>query len=111
LFGLGRNLHEKYGKHLLTRYLLRMLYEFHKSQNELKPGTIHATYLIYGVKRSAETLSHTQDNGDVEMTSSMPEVEEPSEHVPVYTLTLASEEGLVGMGTKFRGLTTKPFRS
>ena len=30
----------------------RMLYDFHRNQNAKKPGTIHATYLISGTKRS-----------------------------------------------------------
>ncbi|TLD24169.1 hypothetical protein PspLS_06770 [Pyricularia sp. CBS 133598] len=73
----------------------QMLYEFHKSQNERKPGTIHATYLVYGVKPN-EDLPHgrSQPDGDIEMASSMPEVEENSEQVPVFTVTLVKEEDL-----------------
>lgn len=66
-----------------------MLYAFHKSQNDRKPGSVHATYLMYGVKRAAEKPSQA-DDGDVAMA------EEPSEHVPIYTLSIAKEEDLSG---------------
>ncbi|KAL8382636.1 hypothetical protein RB595_006426 [Gaeumannomyces hyphopodioides] len=65
----------------------QMLYEFHKSQNDRKSGSVHATYLMYGVKRAAEQSTQAGD-GDVEMA------EEPSEHVPTYTLSIAKEEDL-----------------
>ncbi|KAL8298355.1 hypothetical protein RB597_006802 [Gaeumannomyces tritici] len=65
----------------------QMLYEFHKSQNDRKSGSVHATYLMYGVKRAAEQPTQAGD-GDVEMA------EEPSEHVPTYTLSIAKEEDL-----------------
>ncbi|KAI6369283.1 hypothetical protein MCOR25_004464 [Pyricularia grisea] len=73
----------------------QMLYEFHKSQNERKPGTIHATYIVYGVKPNDDSLhGRSQPDGDIEMASSMPEVEETSEQVPVFTVTLVKEENL-----------------
>ncbi|TLS27136.1 hypothetical protein PpBr36_04613 [Pyricularia pennisetigena] len=73
----------------------QMLYEFHKSQNERKPGAIHATYLVYGVKSNEDSLhGRSQPDGDIEMASSMPEVEENSEQVPVFTVTLVKEENL-----------------
>ncbi|KLU81786.1 hypothetical protein MAPG_00867 [Magnaporthiopsis poae ATCC 64411] len=65
----------------------QMLYEFHKSQNDRKAGSVHATYLMYGVKRAVEQPSQA-DDGDVAMA------EEPSEHVPIYTLSIAKEEDL-----------------
>lgn len=73
----------------------QMLYEFHKSQNERKPDSIHATYLVYGVKPSDEPLQdNIEQDGDVEMTSSMPEPELHSEQIPVLTVTLVKEESL-----------------
>lgn len=71
-----------------------MLYEFHKIENGKKPGRVHATYLVYGIKK-AETSQNGTD-GDVQMTSSMPEVESLNEQVPTFTLTLIQEENLKG---------------
>lgn len=68
----------------------RMLYDFHKWQNDKKPGSVYATYLIYGAKKAIET------DGDVEMSSSMPEMDSFSEQLPTNTLTLVTEEKLEG---------------
>lgn len=67
-----------------------MLYDFHKYQNAQKANSVHATYLLFGTKAS-------QADGDVEMTSSMPEHEPLSETVPTTALTLAREENLTGI--------------
>jgi len=72
-----------------------MLYDFHKSQNARKPGSVHATYLLYGTSRS-EPGQKDEGDGDVEMTSSMPEGETLSEQVPTLTLSLVPEEQLNG---------------
>lgn len=69
-----------------------MLYDFHQYQNALRAGSVHATYLVYGVK-SAKTQ---HENGDVGMSSSIPEPESSSEAVPTHTLTLVCEENLEG---------------
>ncbi|KAF9881613.1 DNA polymerase subunit cdc27 [Colletotrichum karsti] len=67
-----------------------MLYEFHRSQNAARPGTIHATYLIYGTQKVAKV----QEDGDVEMTSSPPEVEPLSEEVVTHSLTFVPGDRL-----------------
>lgn len=44
-----------------------MLYEFHRQQNARKPGSVHATYLISGLRRLlSEEIggSFVVDNGD-----------------------------------------------
>ena len=71
-----------------------MLYEFHQSQNKNRPGSVYATYLVYGTLKPEQL----QGDGDIEMTSSMPESEaEPlSEQVYTSTLTLAPEDKLQG---------------
>ncbi|EOO03850.1 putative dna polymerase subunit cdc27 protein [Phaeoacremonium minimum UCRPA7] len=67
----------------------QMLYDFHKSQNDRRPGAIYATYLVYGIKKSVEaTNGHVREDGDVEMTSSMPEAESVAEEITTHTLTL-----------------------
>ncbi|KAJ4110641.1 CDC27 protein [Fusarium equiseti] len=63
-----------------------MLYDFHSHQNAQKVNSVHATYLVYGTKSSA----NDQSDDDVEMTSSMPE----PEATPISTLTLVREEDL-----------------
>ncbi len=76
-----------------------MLYEFHKWQNDKKPGSLHATYLIYGTMKKEPQ----QQDGDVEMTDA-----QTSEHgqVPLsdevltQTLALVIEEQLQGKHKK-----------
>ncbi|KAK7957673.1 DNA polymerase delta subunit 3 [Apiospora saccharicola] len=67
----------------------QMLYEFHKTQNDRNPGSLMATYLVYGTRKSDE-----QDD-DVEMTDSVSDKDETfSEPVPTKTLQLIREETL-----------------
>ncbi|OHE94041.1 DNA polymerase subunit Cdc27 [Colletotrichum orchidophilum] len=61
-----------------------MLYDFHRSQNGMRPGTIHATYLIYGTRIAQKV----QDDGDVEMTSSPPDIEPVSEDIVTHSMSL-----------------------
>lgn len=73
-----------------------MLYDYHVYQNEQKPSSIHATYLVYGLKASEKQKGA---DGDVEMSmsSSMPDQEgDDEEEVPIYTLSLVREENLTG---------------
>ncbi|KAK3294704.1 DNA polymerase subunit Cdc27 [Chaetomium fimeti] len=74
----------------------QMLYEFHRSQNAKRPGAVHATYLVYGTKKATSAPSESQNgtDGDIEMTSSAPEVESLADVVPASTLCLVSEEQL-----------------
>lgn len=75
-----------------------MLYEFHRSQNAKRPGAVHATYLVYGTKGAADGPSAAGDgaDGDIEMTSSIPEVESLPDPVPTFTLSLVPEDQLKG---------------
>jgi DNA polymerase delta subunit 3 len=69
-----------------------MLYGFHKWQNDKRPGTLHATYIVYGTQRKA-----TEQDDDVEMTDSMSDSGIAfSDDVPTCTLTLVREEQLQG---------------
>ncbi|KAF6829882.1 DNA polymerase subunit cdc27 [Colletotrichum musicola] len=67
-----------------------MLYEFHRSQNAMRPGIIHATYLIYGIQK----VEKVEEDGDVEMTSSPPDVEPLMEEVVTHSLTLVPGDRL-----------------
>lgn len=90
--------------HTLT--IARMLYDFHKKQNQKKPGTVHATYLISGTKRKEEppaTIGGVKDvDGDDYMqsspfmSSSMPQPEEDqgTGESSVLSITLTREEDL-----------------
>lgn len=72
----------------------RMLYDFHKWQNDKRPGSLHATYIIYGIKSKP-----AQADGDVEMTDSQvsEDMDAPfSDLVPAYTLSLVRQEQLEG---------------
>lgn len=72
--------------------LTRMLYDFHKYQNAQQPNSVYATYLVYGTKSPSEA----ETNGDVEMSTSMPEHEPFSDDVPTATLTITKEDDLKG---------------
>jgi DNA polymerase delta subunit 3 len=77
-----------------------MLYDFHKWQNGKRPGSVHATYLVYGTKKEEHGGSQprpSQDDDDVDMMSSMPEPEETDDVIPVFTLSLVPEDGLKGL--------------
>lgn len=76
--------------------IFRMLYDFHAWQNDKRSGAVHATYMVYGVRKAAQANGHSQQDGDVEMTSSPPEIDEAMEEVPVTTLSLVPEESLKG---------------
>ena len=79
-----------------------MLYEFHTHENKKRPGSVHATYLIYGTQ-SAKTYYATgdsqQEGEDVSMTSSpymsssMPQDEDTVE-APLKVMTVVREENL-----------------
>ncbi|PHH92389.1 hypothetical protein CDD83_7570 [Cordyceps sp. RAO-2017] len=69
----------------------RILYDFHQYQNSLRADSVHATYLLYGVKSAK---SQQEDGADVEMSSSMPEPLPRSEAILTQTLTLVREEDL-----------------
>jgi DNA polymerase delta subunit 3 len=84
----------------------RMLYDFHQRQNAKKPGTIHATYLLSGTKRSEDP---TPLNGEAKkdgeddymqsspfMSSSMPQSGEGTGENSVLSITLVREEDLEG---------------
>lgn len=84
-----------------------MLYEFHRSQNARRPGCVHASYLLGGIRKPQTSFSTNGANGrdgeDVLMqnssflSSSMPEQEEEVEKIAVTTITLAREEDLEGV--------------
>ncbi|KAH7355229.1 DNA polymerase subunit Cdc27 [Rhexocercosporidium sp. MPI-PUGE-AT-0058] len=80
-----------------------MLYDFHRQQNAKKPDTIHATYLISGVKRKEDpivTNGAGKKDGEDDymqsspfMASSMPVAESTGES-SVLSITLVKEESL-----------------
>jgi len=89
---------------LLIAY--RMLYDFHTKQNARKPGTIHATYLLSGIKRPEElevTNEGAKKDGEDDymqsspfVGSSMPQPDEGTGESSVLSITLVREEDLEG---------------
>lgn len=75
---------------------IRMLYDFHSWQNGKRAGAVHATYMIYGIKKPAQTNGHSQQDEDVEMASSPPELAPHADRVALTTLSLVAEESLGG---------------
>lgn len=81
-----------------------MLYDFHHTQNTRKPGSVHATYLLYGTMTAKPAASEdSQKDGEDAymqsspfMSSSMPQEESVHEASPVKLVTLAKEEDLEG---------------
>lgn len=83
-----------------------MLYDFHKKQNQKRPGAVHATYLISGTKRKeapAATIGGVKDvDGDDYMQSSpfmgssmpQPEEDQGTGESSVLSITLTREEDL-----------------
>ncbi|KAI1113415.1 DNA polymerase subunit Cdc27 [Nemania sp. NC0429] len=85
-----------------------MLYDFHKWQNDKRPNSLHATYIIYGSKnREVHKRSGHDDgdgdgdgDGDVDMTNTqtsedVDDMNAPfSDLVPTYTISLARQEQL-----------------
>ena len=79
-----------------------MLYEFHAHENKKRPGSVHATYLIYGTQNAKTYYAIAepqQDGEDVSMTSSpfmsssMPQ-EEDTVEAPPKVMTVVREENL-----------------
>ncbi|KIW64478.1 hypothetical protein PV04_09407 [Phialophora macrospora] len=107
-----------------------MLYEFYELQNGKKPGSVHATYLLSGIKkRPALTLtSNGTTNGHKlhfdpddhipssppPFTSSMLEPsqqsnqaeEEEAKQVPVRTVSLVKEDVLEGLKEQYESITS-----
>ncbi|KAI1801156.1 DNA polymerase subunit Cdc27 [Daldinia bambusicola] len=84
-----------------------MLYEFHKLQNDKRPGSLHATYLLYGTKKARVKVE--ESDGDVKMTDSQPseEMHEPfSDDVPTYTLSIVREEQLQDLLAEYDEVTS-----
>lgn len=73
-----------------------MLYDFHKTQNDRRPGAVHATYLVHGAKKAVGHLNG--GDGDVDMTNtSPPETGSIGEGIPLFTLSLVPEDQLKGV--------------
>jgi vacuolar-type H+-ATPase catalytic subunit A/Vma1 len=81
-----------------------MLYDFHKWQNDRRPETLHATYLVYGIQKKQPEQAEQEDE-DVEIADSTSEVGHHfSDEVLTHTLTLTKEEQLQGERVKRRHL-------
>ena len=84
-----------------------MLYEFHTHENKKKPGSVHATYLLYGTQSAISPPTNgtsQQDGEDISMTSSpfmssMPQDEDMIEEPPVKVMTIVREENLEGVAS------------
>lgn len=91
-----------------------MLYEFHRKQNSKKPGSVHATYLISGSKRStAPTSTQSQDNDGEDSTmrsspplpsSSFQRPDEQEDSKPIHAVTLVREEHLEEAKAQFESI-------
>lgn len=84
-----------------------MLFEFHRKQTAKKPGCVHATYLLAGLKNpppSQESNGVEAQDGEDSIMQSSPFVSSLPENggaheeetLPVLTITLAREADLEG---------------
>lgn len=87
-----------------------MLYDFHRTENAKRPGSVHATYVITGVQKASEKQPATngtpakdgRDGADDIMqsspylSSSMPQQDSLHESVETVSIILAREEDLAG---------------
>lgn len=85
-----------------------MLYEFHRSENEKKPKSVHATYLLTGISGHTKPLplsrNHLKDGEDEVMQSSpvvgsqpaQPETTETVAGPAITSVLLVPEEELEG---------------
>ena len=90
----------------LRRFIVTnsMLYYFHASQNEQKPGSVHATYLVSGVQstKAIVNVSVAEVNEDLQMQSSpfmscsMPGQDVEEEASTAMVMTLVEEQHLNG---------------
>ncbi|KAK5121522.1 hypothetical protein LTR85_005355 [Meristemomyces frigidus] len=96
----------------------QMLYEFHRKQNAKKPGSVHATYLITGIRRAQSPAHtngvHSQEDGDDTVMQSSPPLpssfaphheEEAEEPVAVRSVLLVKEEHLEQAKATFDSVT------
>ncbi len=87
-----------------------MLYEFHRQQNAKKPGSVHATYLLSGLRKPAPPPPAANDNkqdakNDIDMDisfSSLPDNSQANpdstdEQIVTQSILLAREEDLERM--------------
>ena len=84
-----------------------MLFEFHRQQNGKKPGTVHATYLVAGIRHRQDFTmaprASLRDGEDENMQSSpfqsspMHQMDESVEECPVLFIALVREENLNGL--------------
>ncbi|EEQ31056.1 conserved hypothetical protein [Microsporum canis CBS 113480] len=75
----------------------RMLYEFHRSENEKKPNSVHATYLLTGISgyiKPSPLGEHRLKDGEDEVMQSSPfmssQPAQPEVVAPVNTSTVTS---------------------
>lgn len=85
-----------------------MLYDFHRTENAKRPGSVHATYVITGIQKAAEkqpaTNGHPMKDGRDDdimqsspyLSSSMPQQDTLHEPVETVSMILAREEDLAG---------------
>lgn len=81
-----------------------MLFEFHRNENAKKPQSVHATYVISGVQKPPAppaTNGHANDEDEIMQSSpylpsSMPNQDETSESMRIFSIILAREEDLAG---------------
>ncbi|KAI9827268.1 MAG: hypothetical protein M1832_005406 [Thelocarpon impressellum] len=92
--------------------IVRLLYEFHRQQTAKKPGSVHATYLLGGVRRASGGGIGKEKDGDDEPMRSSPfmsrsvQGQEFEGAIPVKSLVVVREEDLEGVRNEFETITS-----
>lgn len=88
---------------LTKAHSVRVLYEFHRTENAKKPQSVHATYVVSGVQKPPEppaTNGHIDEDEIMQSSpyipSSMPNPDSEPESPRIVSIILAREEDLEG---------------
>ncbi|MCJ1472262.1 hypothetical protein MMC13_000909 [Lambiella insularis] len=92
----------------------RMLYDFHQKLNSKKPGCVHATYLVSGVRvaKAAVNEALEKDGEDVHMQSSpfmsrsMPHQDTEEDGKAMRVMTLVQEQHLDVVKSNYESITS-----
>lgn len=93
-----------------------MLFDFHRNENNKKPNSVNATYIITGIQKAPETPPTTnglQDSFDgipqssPYISSSMPNQDVATDEIAMSSVVLVREEDLEGTWNCFHCVTQR----
>ncbi|PWY87526.1 hypothetical protein BO70DRAFT_360138 [Aspergillus heteromorphus CBS 117.55] len=90
----------------------QMLYDFHRNENNKKPNSVNATYLLTGIQKAPETTNGYQDSFDENgipqsspyLSSSMPNQDAGADDIAVSSILLVREDDLEDAKATFESI-------